>query len=435
MVRRTTATAALKPARRSLDLVVFGASSFVGRILCEYLYERFGAGAARGRQRERLRWALAGRSEARLREVRAALGAGAARLPLIVADAGDAAALRALCLRTRVVISTVGPYALHGEPIVAACAGTGTHYADLTGEVQWIRRMLIRHEHAARESGARLVHCCGFDSIPSDLGVQHLQREARRRFGEPCTTVSMRLVRASGGVSGGTAASLLNLLKEASSDPQLRAELLNPYSLCPQHPEIDVQQHPVYLPRHDPDLDAWVAPFVMAAINERIVHRSNALSGHAYSEHFRYDEGMLTGRGLAGRLAATAFTAGLAAGVVAGALPPVRAMLERFVLPAPGQGPSAQAQRRGHWELRFVGHTDHGRRIITRVAGERDPGYGSTARMLGEAGACLALDLADSPAPGDFWTPATLLGSRLVTRLQRHAGVRFEVLEPQGQPG
>jgi short subunit dehydrogenase-like uncharacterized protein len=173
----------------------------------------------------------------------------------------------------------------------------------------------------------------------------------------------------------------------------------------------------------------------MAAINERIVHRSNALSGHAYSEHFRYDEGMLTGRGLAGRLAATAFTAGLAAGMVAGALQPVRAMLERFVLPAPGQGPSAQAQRRGHWELRFVGHTDHGRRIITRVAGERDPGYGSTARMLGEAGACLALDLADSPAPGDFWTPATLLGSRLVTRLQRHAGVRFEVLEPQGQPG
>jgi short subunit dehydrogenase-like uncharacterized protein len=211
---------------RSLDVVAFGATSFVGKILCRYLLEQFGTDGE-------LKWGAAGRSKSKLEALRDSLGAKAAKLPLVIADAADDAALRKLCASTRVVVSTVGPYALHGEPLVRACAESGTDYCDLTGEVQWIRRMVQRHEATARESGARIVHCCGFDSIPSDMGVYFLQREARNRFGAPCRRVKMRVKTMRGGMSGGTVASLMNLVKEAAADPALRKELADPYSLCP----------------------------------------------------------------------------------------------------------------------------------------------------------------------------------------------------------
>jgi short subunit dehydrogenase-like uncharacterized protein len=404
------------------DVVLFGATSFVGQILARHLAEA--PGGHRG-----LKWAIAGRSKDKLEALRASLGPKAARLPLVVADAADAAALGRMCAETRVVVSTVGPYALYGEPLVKVCAETGTDYCDLTGEVQWIRRMIHAYEKTAKKSGARIVHCCGFDSIPSDLGVHFLQREAKARFGEPCTDVRMRVKAMRGGFSGGTVASLLNVVKEASADPELRRELANPYSLCPEGYGSGIRQPNIRGPQYDADFESWAAPFVMSAINTRIVQRSNALSKQAYGEDFRYDEAMLTGRGVAGQLAAAGVTAGLAAMMVAGALPPARWALGRFVLPAPGEGPSPEAQRKGFFDLRFLGRTDGGRELRVKVTGDRDPGYGSTAKMLAQAASCLALDLADAPPRGGFWTPATLFGDRLVERLTAHAGLTFEVLE------
>jgi short subunit dehydrogenase-like uncharacterized protein len=406
----------------SHDLTIFGATSFVGQILTRYLAEQFGTHGP-------LQWAIAGRSEARLAALRTSLGLKAGKLPLVVADAADGAALHRMCHDTRVVISTVGPYALYGSPLVEACAETGTDYCDLTGEVQWIRRMIDAHEAAARKSGARIVHCCGFDSIPSDLGVWFLQQQARERFGRPCTEVKMRVKGARGGFSGGTVASLLNVVKEARANPALRKELANPYSICPEGYEPQVRQPNVTGVQYDADFGAWVAPFVMSAINTRVVQRSNALSKQSYGADFRYDEAMLAGKGLRGQATAIAITGGLAGFMVASALPPTRWALERFVLPAPGQGPSAEQQRNGYFDLRFLGRTADGRTLRVKVTGDRDPGYGSTAKMLGQAGACLALDLADSGRKGGFWTPATIFGERLVERLVAHAGLTFEVMD------
>jgi short subunit dehydrogenase-like uncharacterized protein len=403
------------------DVVTFGATSFVGKILCRYLLEEFGA-------QGEMKWAAAGRSKAKLEELRSSLGAKAGRLPLIVANAADETSLHKLCASTRVVVSTVGPYALYGEPLVKACAESGVDYCDLSGEVQWIRRMVQRYEATAQRSGARIVHCCGFDSIPSDMGVHFLQRKAMQRFGAPCTRVKMRVKVMRGGFSGGTVASLMNVVKEAAADPALRKVLADPYSLCPAGRAPHVRQPDVRSADFDVDFGAWIAPFVMSSINTRIVHRTNALSEQAYGADFTYDEAVLMGRGLKGRFAATAMVAGLAGFMLAGAIPPARAALERFVLPKPGEGPSAEAQRKGFFDLRFLGTTADGRQIRTKVTGDRDPGYGSTAKMLGQAAACLALDVDKSATRGGFWTPATIFGDRLIQRLTAHSGLAFEVV-------
>ena len=404
------------------DIVVFGATSFVGKILSRYLLDQFGTDGD-------LRWAAAGRSQQKLDALRIDLGRAAARLPVLVADAQDPASLEAMCARARVVVSTVGPYALHGEPLVKACSQSGTDYCDLTGEVQWIRRMIDRYGNDARESGARIVHCCGFDSIPSDLGVFFLQREALRRLGQPCTRIRMRVRAMRGGFSGGTAASLMNAIKEAAADPALRKELANPYSLCPKGERRGPRQPSVTGAEFDEAFGAWTAPFVMSAINTRIVHRSNALLDHAYGADFVYDEAVLTGKGTKGRLNATGMALGLGAFMVGGVLPPTRWLLERFLLPAPGEGPSPEAQEKGFFDLRFDGTTADGRRLRAKVTGDRDPGYGSTAKMLGQAAACLAADIGKEDKPGGFWTPATIFGDRLISRLQADAGLAFEVLD------
>lgn len=407
---------------RTHDLVVYGASSFVGQILTRYLYDEFGL-------RGRLRWAIAGRSQAKLEELRHLLGRGAVKLPIIVADAADDAALRRLCSVTGAVATTVGPYALHGEPMVRACVETGTDYCDLTGEPQWIRRMLKSYESAARKSGARIVHCCGFDSIPSDLGVYFLQREARARFGKPCDRVKMRVKAMSGGFSGGTAASAMNAFKEAAADPKLRKELANPYSLCPKGHGSRTRQPNVKFAEYDADFKGWVAPFVMGAINVRIVHRSNALADDAYGADFRYDEAVLGGGGLRGRAIATGIAGALGGFALAASLAPVRAALERFVLPAPGTGPSPEVQKKGFYDLRFLGQAADGRAIRVKVTGQGDPGYGSTSQILGQAAAMLALDVPKSRVRGGFWTPATIFGDALIDRLEKHAGMHFEVLD------
>jgi short subunit dehydrogenase-like uncharacterized protein len=401
-------------------IVVFGATSFVGEILTRYLLARHGVGGD-------LKWAIAGRSVAKLDALKAALGADAAALPVLLADAADDAQLRQLCAQTQVVVSTVGPYALYGSPLVAACVASGTDYCDLTGEVQWIRRMILAHEAQARQTGARIVHCCGFDSIPSDLGVHFLQNAAQQRFGQPCTRVKLRIKAMRGGFSGGTAASLMNVLEEVKRDPSLRKVLGNPFALCIGDESGHPRQPEVRLASYDAEFGSWAGPFVMSAINTRVVHRSNQLSNHAYGREFVYDEAVLTGAGLRGRLAAAGIGAGLGGFIAAAVLPPTRWLLERTIVPKPGEGPSPQAQERGFYDIRLHGTTADGRSLRAKVTGDRDPGYGSTAKMLGEAAACLALDVPRSEKAGGFWTPASIFGERLIKRLTTHAGLGFEL--------
>lgn len=412
------------------DLVVFGATSFVGQILTKYLAEYL-AGSS-----ENLRWAIAGRSQEKLQEVKNALGVVGESLPIIVADAANEAQLQALCAQTRVVVSTVGPYALYGEPLIKACVESGTDYCDLTGETQWIKRMVDKYEGAAKKSGARIVHCCGFDSVPSDMGVYFLQQQAAKQFAAPATQIKMRVKTLKGGASGGTVASLLNVVKEAAADPALRKQLLDPYSICPKDHGYTHKQHFVKSAEFDADFNAWIAPFVMAAINERVVHRSNALSGNGYGKNFSYNEAMLTGSGINGRLKALGVVAGLGAFMLGAVSKPVSSLMERFMLPKPGEGPSPQQQLSGRFDLRFVGKTDAGQSIRIKVTGDRDPGYGSTGKMLGQAAISLALDHVKNHATdgektgrqGGFWTPATLFDDRFIDRLTRHAGLGFEVI-------
>lgn len=401
------------------DIVVFGATSFVGQILCRYLWQRHGTGGE-------VKWALAGRSQAKLEQVRGQLGHGAQALPLLVADAADEQALRAVCQQTRVVISTVGPYALYGSPLVKVCAETGTDYCDLTGEVPWMAQMIAAHENTAKKTGARIVHTCGFDSVPSDLGVQYLQEQAQAKFGAPCTSVRMRIARIKGGLSGGTVASMLNMMREMEKDPSVKRVLTNPFVLTPQGRGI--RQPDVNFMAYDDAARSWLAPFVMASINTRVVHRTNHLMGSPYGQDFKYDEAMMTGPGLAGRLRAFGMAAGLGGFMVASSFKTTRHLLERYVVPKPGEGPSPQSQERGLYDLRFMGETSQGQKMTAKVTGDRDPGYGSTAKMLGEAGACLAFDLPKSETRGGFWTPAALMGSKLRSRLIQHAGLKFDVL-------
>lgn len=405
------------------DVIVFGATSFVGQILCRYLADRHGF---EGDSPDGLRWSIAGRSPGKLDALVADLGSGADALEVHVVDALDDDAVREMAAATRVVVSTVGPYALYGSPLVAACAELGTDYLDLSGETPWVRRMIDEHQATAEASGARLVPSSGFDSIPSDLGVHALQQAAWEQFGAPATRVRMAVKAMRGGASGGTLASMLTIVEEVRRDPTVRKQIGNPYALCPEGQRRGVRQPEVMRPTHDAVFGRWLGPFVMAAINTRVVHRSNALKGHAYGKDFRYDESMMMGKGPAGAIAAGGLTAGLGAFVGAAATPGLSTLLAK-ALPQPGEGPSPEAQEQGFFDIRFWGTTDDGERITAKVTGDRDPGYGSTAKMLGEAAACLARDVParDERADGGFWTPASLLGDDLVRRLIDHAGLTF----------
>ncbi len=404
------------------DIIVFGATSFVGQILVQYLSEQFNQPG-----KEALKWAIAGRSQAKLDEVKSKTKQP--ELMTLIADAQDETAIKAMCDQAKVIISTVGPYALYGETLVKVCAETGTDYCDLTGEVQWIDRMLKKYEATAKTSGARIVHCSGFDSIPSDMGVYFTQREAKKNLGEYCNNISMRVKAAKGGASGGTIASILNITKEVIKDPALRKDLVNPYLVCPKGHGYKARQFDTKTPTFDKNFNGWTAPFIMAGINTRIVFRSNALAGSPYGKDFKYDEAMLVGKGLKGRLTATGLVAGLGAFFIGAALKPTRWVLENYVLPKPGEGPTPKEQVEGYYDIRFVGKTASGKEIRSKVIGQGDPGYGSTSQMLGQVGACLALDtelLANKE--GGFWTTSTLLGDRLIERLEKDAQLKFEIL-------
>ena len=378
---------------RDYDIIVYGATGFTGRLVAEYLH---GQGVTR--------WAMAGRSRAKLEEVRDLIGAPA-DTPLVVADADDPAGLKAMAESTRVVLTTVGPYPLYGEPLIAACVAAGTAYVDLCGEPAWMRHMIDAHHAAAQASGARIVFSCGFDSIPFDLGVLTLQECARAKYGHPAPRVKGRVRSMKGGISGGTAASLKATLAAATRDPSMLGLLASPFALTPGF--SGPHQPTGMLPEFDTTLNTWVAPFIMAAINTKNVHRTNFLLGHRYGTDFVYDEMMVAGLGDMGKAAAEAIAK----------LNP----LAGDKGPKPGEGPSKEERDSGHYDLLFVGLMPDGARFDAVVTGDRDPGYGSTSKMIAETARCLI----ETEGAGGIWTPGALLGTGLRDRLQDKAGLTF----------
>lgn len=404
------------------DLIVFGATSFVGQITCRNIAEKY---AHNG-----LKWAIAGRSSAKLEQLKRTLNLP--DLASFVANADDQASITALAKQCQVIIATVGPYDLYGEPTVKACVENGTDYVDLTGEPQWIHAMLAKYETQAQKTGARIVHCCGFDSIPSDLGVFYLQQHAMQKFGNTCAQVHTRVKAMKGGASGGTVASMLNVIKQASGNPQLRKLLANPYALCPPQHGFKAYQSNINYAKFDETCQAWIAPFIMASINTRVVHRTNALLEKRYGQHFLYDEAMITGKKLKGSLSAWTLSAALSGLMIGAAIPPTRWLLENTILPKPGEGPSPEEQQNGFFDFRIYGQADTNnnskQQLVIKVTGDKDPGYGSTAKMLTEAALCLSQDMSQAELAGGFWTPASAMGNKLIDRLQSNAGLTFEVL-------
>ncbi|MEM6733799.1 MAG: saccharopine dehydrogenase NADP-binding domain-containing protein, partial [Myxococcota bacterium] len=376
---------------------------------------------------DELRWAMAARSQAKLDRLKANLGPTADAVPTVVADSFDVDSLNAMAARTTVVLTTVGPYAQYGSQLVASCVDAGTHYCDLAGEAQWIRKMIDQHHDRARETGARIVTCCGFDSVPMDIGVWFLQQHALATHERPCVAISMLVKAAKGGASGGTAASIVNLVKEAREDKSVARTLVDPYGLNPEGEREGPDGRDQQDVRFDQDAQCWTAPFVMAGINTKVVRRSNALLDYPWGRDFRYREAVMAGEGLSGRLKGFGIAGSLGALVAGASFGPGRAFLNRFVLPEPGAGPSPEQQKAGFFNLRQFGRLADGTLIRTKITGDRDPGYGSTSKMISECAVCLAQDSLESP--GGVLTPASAMGAPLLERLRANAGLTFDVVE------
>jgi short subunit dehydrogenase-like uncharacterized protein len=424
-----------RPARQ-YDVLLWGATGYTGRLVAEFLLARYGVGRT-------LRWALGGRNRGKLEDVRRELAAvhpDASRLPIVLGDARDRASLDALVRQTHVMCTTVGPYAVYGRELVAACVDEGTDYCDLTGETTFVRETIdLHHERARATTGARIVPCCGFDSIPSDLGTLLVQEHTRVTHGGSCAEVKCFVMDATGGISGGTVASMVALVEQAARDRRARRLMADPYALVPDREDAahigappparrEADQWDV---RWDDDVRRWTGPFLMAAINTRIVRRTSALLGYPWGRDFRYSEVMSFSSGPRGWLVASGMAAGLGALVGGMSIAPVRWLLARTVLPAPGEGPSKERRARGHFALRFVGtrcahNGSPPEKVLATVRGKSDPGYTETAKMLAESAVCLALDSEGVSKEGGVLTPASCMGLRLVQRL-RDAGISFEV--------
>ncbi len=391
---------------RQYEIILYGASGFTGELVAAYL----------GEAHADLRWAIAGRNQQKLEALRLRLGLP--ELPIVIADSHDTEALKSMVRQTRTVISTVGPYAQYGTPLLEACAREGTHYCDLTGEAQWMAGVFEQINPIAQESGARLVHCCGFDSIPSDLSVFFLQQQFKERFGRYASHVSGRMGRAAGGVSGGTVASLMYVAEQASKDARIRETVMDPYALYPANvtPGNDIPDQAGIA--WDENFESWTGPFVMAAINTKVVRRSHALAGLPYGADFRYDESQLC----SSRTKALLSAGGLGAVMAGTFFSPTRAVLKKL-LPDPGEGPDEATRNNGFFEFWAHG-TDGTHHLKVKVSGQRDPGYGATSRMLAQAGLCLSRDALT--VGGGIWTPASAMGNELLNRLP-NVDIRFTV--------
>lgn len=386
---------------REFDVIVYGATGFTGRLVAEYL-----DGQYKGSD---VKWAMAGRSQDKLEAVRVEMGIST-DIPLIVANSNEPASLADMAARTKAVCTTVGPYQLYGDPVVKACVEAGTDYVDLSGEPAWMHDTIEKYDAAAKESGARIVHSCGFDSIPFDLGVYFMQKHAMANHGGACSAVRGRVRKMKGTFSGGTAASFFETMKRAGQQPEVLDWLKDPFSLTP---EFEGPPQPSgHKPIFEADLDSWSAPFIMASINTKNVHRSNALLGHLYGTDFTYDEMVLTGPGEQGEAAANHV-----ANDKSMATNP----------PKPGEGPSKEERETGFYDVMYVGDAPDGHRIIASVSGDKDPGYGSTSKMIAESALCLARDIDRAATPGGVYTPAPAMGEALIARLEANAGLKFTI--------
>ena len=385
---------------REFDVVIFGATGFTGQLVAEYFQAQYGSGTS-------VKWTIAGRNEAKLNDVKRELALDE-NIPCIVVDSNDDAALAEMAKRTKVVLTTVGPYQLYGEKLLAACVSNGTGYTDLCGEPAWMHQMINKYEATAKETGAAIVFSCGFDSVPFDLGVHFLQQHAKNQTGNTIEYVKGRVRKMQGTFSGGTAASLKATMAAAHQDKSIMAALLNPFSLASG--ELIQPQPDGNKPYFDEALGTWVAPFIMAAINTKNVHRSNYLSNYAYGKTFQYDEMLMTGPGEKGEAMANHVAQDKS--------------LARDDGPKPGEGPSKEERENGFYDVLFTGTTSDNKVLAVSVKGDKDPGYGSTSKMISESALCLCKDV---KVAGGFYTPAAALGDALVKRLEANAGLSFTI--------
>jgi short subunit dehydrogenase-like uncharacterized protein len=385
---------------REFGIVVYGATGYTGRLVCEYLNNQYGVNGD-------VVWAMAGRSEEKLQAVRDEMGIPK-EVPFVVADASDYASIESMVKRTNVILTTVGPYQLYGSDVVKACAEAGTDYVDLCGEPAWMHEMIPAHQAAAKASGARIVFSCGFDSVPFDLGAYFLQQAAKEKLGAPVSRIKGRVRGMKGTFSGGTLASFKETMKAAGKNPELVNVLMNPFSLTEGFtgPEQPSGMEPIF----EEDLKSWSAPFMMATINTKNIHRSNYLLGHEYGDDFVYDEMLLTGPGEQGEAMAKAVAEDKSM-----AKDPMK----------PGEGPTKEERETGFYDVLFVGSNAAGESVMASVKGDKDPGYGSTCKMIAESAVCLLKN--PEAASGGVWTPASALGSLLIDRLQENAGLTFAV--------
>ena len=400
---------------RQYDVILWGATGFTGRLVAEYLNKQYGASSD-------LKWAMAGRNKEKLATIRKEIGNG--EIPLIVADSKDRTSLDKMVQQAKVICTTVGPYAKYGSELVASCVENGVDYCDLTGETQWIRRMIDQHHEAAKANGVKIVHCCGFDSVPSDIGVHFLQKEAKAQKGEYCNHIKLRVKVMKGGMSGGTYASLNNLMAEAADDPSIMTILQNPYGLNPIGEQNGKDVPDITEVLFDEDMDAYISPFVMAGINTRVVRRSHALQGYPYGKDFRYEEATLVGSSFSKRFTARLTNSVVSKVMTGGPDSFLKRMADRY-LPKPGEGPTKEQREEGFFNLILLGKFANGDTISAKVKGDRDPGYGSTSKMLGEAAVCLAKDeLSDVSG---VITPAVAMGDALLERLIANSGLSFGI--------
>lgn len=388
-------------ADKKFDLVVYGATGFTGKLVVEYLSQQYPSS-------DQLKWAMAGRSIDKLRQVRDELGVHQ-DIPLVVADAEDHASMQAMVNSARVVLTTVGPYQLYGSQLVQMCASSGTDYVDLCGEPVWMHQMIKAHEQNAKNSGARIVFSCGFDSVPFDMGVLYLQQAALKESGKALNKIRGRVRKMKGTFSGGTGASFKATFKAAQQDKAVFKLLVDPFSLTPDFrgPEQPFGNKPIL----EEDLGSWSAPFVMATVNTKNIHRSNLLMSHQYGEDFIYDEMLFTGPGERGQAIANQIAQDKSFASEDG--------------PKPGEGPSKEAREAGCYDVLFIGELEDGSFLKTSVSGDLDPGYGSTCKMISECALCLLDEAKDQT--GGIWTPASAFGDKLIARLQANAGLRFQM--------
>tara|TARA_B100000767_G_C19766251_1_gene537638 strand:- start:315 stop:1532 length:1218 start_codon:yes stop_codon:yes gene_type:complete len=398
---------------KEFDIIIWGASGFTGRLVTLYLFDKYGATS-------NLKWAMGGRNLSKLEKIRDEVADK--NIPIIIADSNNKISLINMAKRTKVICTTIGPYAKYGSKLVEACIESHIHYCDLAGEVQWIHKMINTHHEEAKNNGSKIVHACGFDSIPSDMGVYFIQREAKAKRGIIAQKIKMRVAAISGGISGGTYASLNLFLEEAQKNKLVYKIITNPYSLNPINEQSGEDKLDLKSVVFDKESQSWIGPFIMASINTKIVRRSNALISYKYGRKFRYDEATIFGKGFLGRIKGILSTISIGLIMSAKHGSSLKKCFD-FLFPNPGEGPSKKRIENGFYNLIFYITLEDGSSAFAKVTGDMDPGYGSSSKMLAESAVCLAKDRLSNNS--GILTPSSAMGDHLLKRLEENAGLTF----------